>query len=314
VAMAVSLLPPLASCGILLVFGEQDLAVRAFILFVTNFFAMTLASTVVFLLVGVSPADTRRESAKFIGSLIFIFALLVAGVSIPLYYYSTTVWFDDQYEAARSDVLQTWLVENNQRLLDIQLDEKNKIILLSLTGPKQPVWLGGLHAELKQNMQEDGLDIDFKIQTNWTRSVQISWPPPAAGQLKPKEIVAAALEKRELLKTKIWGWKRTLYNGGVWSGSDRIGDYTVAFSKDDKLRVKISCRKLRSDYHVSQGSIDIEIKPSLWGDCAANNLDDMFVNDLNRVVDYQVLPDTLVLELGSGNGAMFFVPITERQE
>lgn len=312
VAMAVSLLPPLASCGILLVFGEHDLAVRAFILFVTNFFAMTLASTVVFLLVGVSPADTLRESAKFIGSLIFIFALLVAGVSIPLYYYSTTVWFDDQYEAARSGVLQTWLVENNQRLLDIQLDEKNKIILLSLTGPKQPVWLGGLHAELKQNMQEDGLDIDFKIQTNWTRSVQISWPPPAAGELKPEQMVKAVVEELEHLRSEVWGWKRTRYTGGVWSGSDSIGDYTVAFSKDDKLNVKISCGKLESDYQVSQGSIDIE--PIMSGECAGNSLDAMFVNDLDLVIDYQIRGDTLVLELGSGNGAMFFTRISRGQE
>jgi uncharacterized hydrophobic protein (TIGR00271 family) len=310
VAMAVSLLPPLASCGILLVFTENELALRAFILFVTNFFAMTLASTVVFLFAGVSPAAARRESAKFIGTLIFVFLLLVAGISIPLYYYSQTVWFDDQYEAARSDILQTWLQENNQRLLNFEMDEKNKTIFLTLTGPKRPIWLDDLHADLKKNMEEDGLDGDFKIQTNWTRSVQISWPPPAAGEIKPKEIIEAAVAKRELLKSKVWGWKRTHYFGQVWSGSDSIGDYTVAFADKDKLRVKISCRKLKSDYHVSQGSLDMDIKPSMWGGCAGNNLDAMFINDLNRVVDYQVLEGSLVLELGSGNGAMFFAPIT----
>jgi len=311
VAMAVSLLPPLASCGILLVFTENELALRAFILFVTNFFAMTLASTVVFLLSGVSPEDTRRESAKFIGTLIFVFALLVAGISIPLYYYSTTVWFDDQYEAARSDILQTWLEENNQRLLDFEMDEKHKIMFLTLTGPKAPVWLGDLHEDLKQDMKEDGLEGDFKIQTNWTRSVQINWPPPAAGELNPQEIVKAAVEKRELLKSNVWVWRRTNYIGGVWSGSDSIGDYTVTFSKDNKMNVKVSCRKLKSAFQVSQGSLDIDIKQSIWGDCAGNNLDAMFINDLNRVVDYQVLHDTLVLELGSGNGAMFFAPVTQ---
>jgi hypothetical protein len=202
-------------------------------------------------------------------------------------------------------------VQNNQRLLDIEIDEKNEIIFLTLTGPKPPVWLADLHADLMQNMKEDGLDIDFKIKTNWTRSVEISWPPPASGELNPQEIIKAALEKRELLKSKVWGWRRTHYIGGVWSGSaiDSIGDYTVAFSKDNKLHVKISCQKLRSNYHVSQGSIDIDITSSMLGDCAGNSLDVMFVNDLNRVIDYQVLDDALVLELGSGNGAMFFSPV-----
>ena len=314
VAMAVSLLPPLASCGILLVFTENELALRAFILFVTNFFAMTLASTVVFLFAGVSPAATRRESSKFIGTLIFVFLLLVAGISIPLYYYSQTVWFDDQYEAARSDILQTWLQENNQRLLDFEVDEKNKTILMTLTGAKQPLLLEGLHADLKRNMQEDGLDGDFKIQSRWTRSVQISWPPPPTGELQPEEIVQAALEKAKLLKSKVWGWKRTQYVGEIWSSSENIGAYTVAFSNDKKLSVQISCRKLKSVYHVSRGSLDIEIKPSLWGSCADNNLDAMFVNDLNRVVDYRVFDDSLVLELDGGNGTMFFVPITQAQK
>jgi catechol 2,3-dioxygenase-like lactoylglutathione lyase family enzyme len=40
--------------------------------------------------------------------------------------------------------------------------------------------------------------------------------------------------------------------------------------------------------------------------------DAMFINDLNRVVDYQVFDDSLVLELGSGNGAMFFGPVKDK--
>ena len=38
------------------------------------------------------------------------------------------------------------------------------------------------------------------------------------------------------------------------------------------------------------------------------------MNDLNKVVDYQVFHDSLVLELGSGNGIMFFAPMTQSQD
>ena len=308
VAMAVSLLPPLASCGILLVFTENDLALRAFILFVTNFFAMTLASTLVFLISGVSPAHKRRESAKFTATLVFIFLLLVAGISIPLYYYSTTVWFDDSYEAARSEILQKWLQDNDQRLLDFVIDEKNKTLFLSLTGPKPPIWLEDLHTDLQRKVQEEGLEGDFKIKSSWTRSVQISWPPPAKGEVQPDQIIKAALGKMALLRGITWDWQRTQYIGQVWSGSDIMGDYTLDFAEDDQLRVKISCRDVDSSYRVSQGSLELEVIPA---DCEANNLDAMFVNDLNRVVDYQVFHDSLVLELGSGNGVMFFAPMTQ---
>ena len=113
--------------------------------------------------------------------------LLVAGISIPLYYYSTTVWFDDTYEAARSEILQKWLQDNDQRLLDFEIDEKNKTLFLSLTGPKPPIWLEDLHTDLQRKVQEEGLEGDFKIKSNWTRSVQISWPPPAKGEVQVGE-------------------------------------------------------------------------------------------------------------------------------
>ena len=311
VAMAVSLLPPLASCGILLVFTENDLALRAFILFVTNFFAMTLASTVVFLISGVSPAHQRRKSAKFTASLVFIFLLLVAGISIPLYYYSTTVWFDDTYEAARSEILQKWLQDNDQRLLDFEIDETNKTLFLSLSGPKPPIWLEDLHTDLQRKVQEEGLEGDFKIKSNWTRSVQISWPPPAKGEVQADQIIKAAEAKMALLRGVTWDWQRTQYIGEVWSGSDIIGDYTLDFAKDDKLRIKISCQHVDSSYRVSQGSLELEAIPA---ECEDNSLDAMFMNDLNKVVDYQVFHDSLVLELGSGNGIMFFAPMTQSQD
>jgi uncharacterized hydrophobic protein (TIGR00271 family) len=310
VAMAVSLLPPLASCGILLVFRENELALRAFILFVTNFLAMTLASTIVFLIAGVSPGDKRRESGVFIGSMIFVLLILVIAISIPLYYYSNTVWFDDKYEAARSDILQSWLQENNQSLLDFKIDDKNKTFFLTLTGPKPPIWLGDLHTDLTRQMQEDGLEGDFKIELNWTRSVQINWPPPPAGEVEPEEIIGAALEKMKLLKNKKWGWKRTHYVGQVWSGTDSTGDYTVLFSGDEDLQVKTNCGEQTSMYSVSHGSLSITV-PSPVEDCTTTELDAMFVADLNRVVDYRVFDDLLVLELGSGNGAMFFTPISQ---
>jgi uncharacterized hydrophobic protein (TIGR00271 family) len=306
VAMAVSLLPPLSSCGILLVFGEDELALRALILFVTNFFAMIFAATVVFILTGVSPASQRRESAKFIGTLLFIILLLIAGVSIPLYFYSRMIWCDDRYEAAKSEILQNWLKKHDLQLEKIRIDEENNVLYLSLTGPQPPLSMEGLHTGIRENLLKEDLDVDFKIQANWTRSAQISWPPPADSELKPADVIRAKMDKLKLLKGKKWAWRRTQYSGEVWSGTDNVQDYTITFGDKDKLRVKISCRELKANYSVSEGSLNMAVKHSILGDCAGNTLDNMFINDLNRVVDYRVEDDNLVLELGGDAGAMFF--------
>jgi uncharacterized hydrophobic protein (TIGR00271 family) len=55
VAISVALLPPLASCGILIVFSENEMALKAFILFFTNFAAMVMAGVLTFMAVGISP-------------------------------------------------------------------------------------------------------------------------------------------------------------------------------------------------------------------------------------------------------------------
>ena len=91
VAISVALLPPLASCGILIVFDENELALKAFILFFTNFAAMVMAGVLTFMAVGISPETTRKRSAKLIRNSLVLFTLLVVAISVPLYFYSTEV-------------------------------------------------------------------------------------------------------------------------------------------------------------------------------------------------------------------------------
>ena len=314
VAMAVSLLPPLASCGILLVFLENELALRAFILFVTNFSAMILAGTTVFVLSGVSSASEREQAAMFVRTFLLISLLLVAGISVPLYYYSASVWYDDKYEAAKSELLQTWLQDNDLRLLNMEINEKNREIHLALTGRNAPLSLEELHQRVKESLQREGMDVDFTILSSWTRSVINSWPPPPASELDPGKFVEAALAEITILKSTVWGWTRTQYSGQLWNGNDNTQEYTVTFLEEEKLRFKISCKELDSTYHVSPGWLKFEIELSLSSSCDNNELDALFINDLNRVVDYRVHDEMLVLELGGGAGAMFFTPLGSPSE
>lgn len=69
VMVAVALLPPLTVFGLLLGSGEYNLAVGAFLLFITNIICINLAGIGTFLLQGVSPrtwyaADKARKSTK----------------------------------------------------------------------------------------------------------------------------------------------------------------------------------------------------------------------------------------------------------
>ncbi|MFT4520176.1 MAG: putative hydrophobic protein (TIGR00271 family) [Halioglobus sp.] len=309
VAMAVSLLPPLSSSGILLVFGEPDLALRAFVLFTTNLFAMVLSGTLVFIMTGVSPAKKRQQSAKFVRTNLIIFALLIAGISVPLYFYSNTTWFDDTYEAARSEALQSWLAENNLRLIKTTIDRETAEINLMLSGPRAPLSLEDLYFDLKADLQDRTFAERFKINVQWTRSVHSSWPPPATGELEAQQMVDSALAKLALLRGQTWRWQRTSYIGELWSDNDGLDTYTVIFLDDNVLRITSNCHERDAKYTISQGSLTVLIDTLTPQSCDGHVLDQLYVNDLKRIVDFQVSHRSLILELGSGAGAMFFRPV-----
>jgi len=106
VAMAVALLPPLAATGILMVFLETELATKAFVLFVTNFFAMILAGSLTFMATGIMPAGSYSRFRKFIRGFLFLFILLVGAISVPLFYYSNEIWYNPEYVATKSEIMQ----------------------------------------------------------------------------------------------------------------------------------------------------------------------------------------------------------------
>ena len=79
VAIAVALVPPLATVGITLSLLRLDLAAGSFLLFTTNLVAIAASGAVIFLLLGFAPPEThKRRRATFWRSLAGIAALLLA--------------------------------------------------------------------------------------------------------------------------------------------------------------------------------------------------------------------------------------------
>jgi len=148
VAVAVALLPPLASSGILLTTGYHELALRALVLFLVNLVAMVLAGALTFKAVGVSPNASRSKGTAFARSQIMLFALLTAAVCIPLWFYSEKIIFNAHYRAAKSEILQNWLKESKLELVDVEIFKERNTLYLGLEGPAPPVNMEALHDQL----------------------------------------------------------------------------------------------------------------------------------------------------------------------
>ena len=247
VAVAVALLPPLASAGILLTTGEYELATRAIVLFLTNLVAMVLAGALTFMALGVSPPISRKQTAAFVRGQIWLFFLLTAAVCIPLWSYSEKILFNAQYRASKSDILQTWLSENQLELTDVDIYRESMVLVLGLAGPNPPVNLEKLYQQLSGS-EHFG---KFTIEYAWTQKVTGVW------QATQYDINTTALPRQ----------------------SD---SYSLSFDDRGKFRVIAACGNLKGSYSFSGRSLNINFNRNWLSGCRRDDILKLFTDDLTR--------------------------------
>ncbi len=84
VAIAISLVPPLANVGILFAAGRPDLAMGSLLLFVTNYLAILLTGALMFTVMGFPDAHRARYSQRSKYTAVGIAAVLLALIIVPL--------------------------------------------------------------------------------------------------------------------------------------------------------------------------------------------------------------------------------------
>ncbi|MDH4001615.1 MAG: TIGR00341 family protein [Xanthomonadales bacterium] len=303
VAVAVALLPPLASAGVLIVALEMELAVRALVLFLTNLIAMVLAAALTFMAAGVSPASARRRSASFIKSQLWLFALLMIAVSIPLYFYSQKVIFDAEYKAAKSELLQSWLRENNLTLTGIDFRVEERIIFLELEGPNPPVGIRDLYERAKERAYVKNLDGDFALKYSWTQKVDGSWP------IKSDEITEVALsdsKQENILLSNFWEWEFTQYDSERGAKPPADDSYIVSFEDRGKVRVTAACGSKTGKYTLRGRSIQVEMKRLDWFGCRKDKKLQVFFGDLQRGSEFFISDGRLQITLTTDSGIIYF--------
>jgi uncharacterized hydrophobic protein (TIGR00341 family) len=304
VAIAVALLPPLASCGILIVFLQNELALKAFVLFLTNFAAMVLTGVLTFLAVGISPAGTRERSARVIRISLLVFTVLVVAISVPLYFYSTEVWYDATYKANQSEELQAWLAEHDLTIDAVRIDDERKILYLQLLGPNPPLDIETLHTELaKRRKAVTGEDIPFRIEVGWTQQNRFSWPPTPGEEQEERQL------RRDFsgdLGRFRWLWVGTQYADGHWLRPEKENAYFLLPGTGTAFTVATFCEKGTGGYELQQETISVAVDVSIDEDCAEAKTDERFVSDLNQVINLDIDDDRLSLRMANDAGVMHF--------
>jgi len=149
VAIAISLVPPLAVVGVVLAGGEWAMAIGALLLFLSNAIAMVVMAALVFWIAGYvrAAADRRqvRRPVLFILSLGSVVVVLLTFISIQ------TVAIAAQ-EARAASAANTWLEGSSFDLLDVRTRNTDLVLEVIGTGPlpdsgefyrefEPPLWL-----------------------------------------------------------------------------------------------------------------------------------------------------------------------------
>jgi uncharacterized membrane protein len=150
VAIAISLVPPLANVGILLGAGRTDLAAGSMLLFVTNYFAILLTGTLVFGLMGFPQAALEGRTPRVKRAAIAVVVVMVFVIAAPLAYSSAKVIISNNAENRTAEATKVWLAGSGYRFVSVSSDDGRVSVLVRGSGklPAQDALATALRGQL----------------------------------------------------------------------------------------------------------------------------------------------------------------------
>jgi len=162
VAIAVALVPPLATVGIAMRLDASDEAGGALLLFTTNLLAIVLAAMFVALAAGFAPVRLRDSLRGGVGHGLVITFVMLLLVSVPLFVHTIEVVEDRNFTRSTVAVIRDW--DPNGSILELSADVgaggSGSVTLVMTTGGEPvPAW------RLAQALREQtGRPVSIEVQ------------------------------------------------------------------------------------------------------------------------------------------------------
>lgn len=154
VAIAVSLMPPLSVVGMALYACDWQGALGAFLLFMTNYFAIQIACLIIFLALGVATKERTKSEKK---SRIAWYASVVVGliiISIPLVLTSASIVKDNDDQRKVHDIAHEWLAGSDYELSDIKIQNDGLTVTIAGMGEEPSL------ETFKTDLADQGVELD----------------------------------------------------------------------------------------------------------------------------------------------------------
>ncbi len=199
VAVAVALVPPLATVGVVIEAGRLDLASGAMLLFLANMVAIIITSMVVFFATGVVPTLRLAARHRVITGVSVALVAAFFAVGIPLTTRSVAASKSAQTEAEVRGVVSDWLGGRSLEILELTIDGDE--VTLDLAGPDEPPRPFLLARDLVGIVGPDPV-------------VDVRWLQVATGTASADDAPAQSLTLRERIGPAVLDWFSEQGDGG----------------------------------------------------------------------------------------------------
>ncbi len=140
VAIAAALMPPLSVAGLGLALGEPQVVGGAFLLFVTNIAAISLAGVLIFLVLGVRPETWLPEARRRMRRSLVGFALLLLVIAIPLGVTMGSIVRDTARQRSIREILREEMTAQDRELVEFEhRTEEGELVVVATVRSVEPI-------------------------------------------------------------------------------------------------------------------------------------------------------------------------------
>lgn len=160
VGIAVALVPPLATLGITVGAGRDDLADGALLLFLTNLTCITLAASIVFLAAGFVPRFRlvlSRRGRRW--SLIITLAAVIL-VAVPITLYTRDRLTELRIKGSVPELIKEWAPNATVKSVSVDISASPALVQVAITSPDAP---GDPNVLAQLISHKAGRDIDVEV-------------------------------------------------------------------------------------------------------------------------------------------------------
>lgn len=173
VAIAVALVPPLATVGVALELQANDQAIGALLLYSTNLVAIVLSASVVMVVSGFVPDYIRQAARGKIGLRLLPWGIALVAIAVPLAAHTRAVVEDEVFIRSVAAAVETW--DPQAVIVEMDADRSGDQAAVSMTvatsADRQPAWR--LASAISADLRVD-LDLDVRYQEETTDAASTS--------------------------------------------------------------------------------------------------------------------------------------------